>query len=436
MQAQSSFFIESRKFRIEFQHNCVVQYGQSNFILCVRLCRYERGQYLYFVVVKVMVENFELTNEQRRYFGLNPIESTWDRIQWLDTSYIFFDGNIIRKIIHYDPHPNFHRGYIERDYDLQTENREFIKPKTIKGKLKKLTSSNILTFKPINVSFAWQHRGVQVKCEANSIIIAKMSDREFDTFEKLESWIDGYTTSVSKNHFEQLEAIKQMTKPKKNNTYKQGDIFSYQMDYNKFYFGQIMLDLRKVLTCGKFPEEKILVQLGRFGMFGNPLIVRGFEFCSDSSKPDLDRLLQSQSTGCFYSIDYMIYNNICPIIGSYNIKEKDLLFPMTLWVDSEESEIIFQWGFIEKQLDYTILKPLIEKFDYELRHVGNTKYYSAIITPKISGYYMPTDLYHPNNNDLKKEVFKIMGISQDITYNNFAKNEGELIVDEIFERFN
>ena len=39
---------------------------------------------------------FELTNEQRKYLGLIPVEKNWDLVQ-LSDMYLYFDGNIIRK---------------------------------------------------------------------------------------------------------------------------------------------------------------------------------------------------------------------------------------------------------------------------------------------------------------------------------------------------
>ena len=382
------------------------------------------------------MENFELTNEQRKYFGLNIIEDTWKRVQWLDTSYIFFDGNIIRKIIHYSPHPNFHTGYIERDYDLHTQNCEFIKPKTIRGKLKKVTAANILAFKPINVSFEWTFGTVRVECLNNSIVIAKTFSSEcFDTFEKLEKWVEDFIKSVPKNHFEQLQIVKDMPKLKKNTSYKPGDIFCYEIEKNKFCFGQILLDLWKIKSCEKFSGEKILVQIGQMRLFGNPLIVRGFNFFSDNPKPNLDTLLQNDTSGGFYSIDYLIYDNSCPVIGNREIKEKDMVFPMVLCAESDEPEyVIFQWGFIEKQIKTAPLILLIEKANYKVGYAGNVIYHSAIVTPKDEGFYMETDLNHPINNELKKEVFKILGVPLDIPYNQFAKKENELTIEQIFER--
>ena len=379
------------------------------------------------------MECFELTNEQRKYFGLNPIEETWERVQWLTTSYIFFDGDVIRKIIHYAPHPNFHTGYIERDYDLQTHNREFIKPKTDKGKPKKVTASNILALKSSNVSFDWTCESVLVEFQANSITIAEsLPEERITSFEQLEKWVNDYLAAVPENHFEQLHLKKEALKPKKNISYREGDIFYYQIEKNKFCFGQVLLDLRKITGRGKFTEEKILTRIGRFGFLGNALIVRGFNLISDSHAPDLETILRSGSSGGFYSIDYMIYNNICPIIGNCRVEEKDMVFPMALCAEQNDGAfLIFQWGFIEKRVALAPLKRLIEKTNYTVVDAGNITYHAAIVTPEEGGAYMETDMNHPRNSKLKDGVFKILNIPPGITYNQCAKEENELPVEQI-----
>jgi hypothetical protein len=41
---------------------------------------------------------FELTNEQRKYLGLNPVEKNWEIVK-LNNYYLYFDGDTIRKKI-------------------------------------------------------------------------------------------------------------------------------------------------------------------------------------------------------------------------------------------------------------------------------------------------------------------------------------------------
>ena len=39
---------------------------------------------------------FELTNEQRKYLGLSPVNDTWELVYFAG-QYLYYDGNIIRK---------------------------------------------------------------------------------------------------------------------------------------------------------------------------------------------------------------------------------------------------------------------------------------------------------------------------------------------------
>ena len=40
---------------------------------------------------------FELTNEQRKYLGLEIVPKSWEKFQITEEVYVYFDGNIIRK---------------------------------------------------------------------------------------------------------------------------------------------------------------------------------------------------------------------------------------------------------------------------------------------------------------------------------------------------
>ena len=76
---------------------------------------------------------FELTNEQRKYLGLIPVEEDWELVK-LDYKYedIYFYGDIIRKKISLSEN-----SYYETELNEKTtENRTIILPKTARGKIK------------------------------------------------------------------------------------------------------------------------------------------------------------------------------------------------------------------------------------------------------------------------------------------------------------
>ena len=77
---------------------------------------------------------FQLSNEQRKYLGLVPVEEHWELVE-LAGSYVYFDGDVIRKKIKLED-----GGYYECELaEVTAENRTMLLPKTAKGKTKKLT---------------------------------------------------------------------------------------------------------------------------------------------------------------------------------------------------------------------------------------------------------------------------------------------------------
>ena len=38
---------------------------------------------------------FELTNEDRKYLGLEPVQDNWERVKLSDTTYLYFEGKSI-----------------------------------------------------------------------------------------------------------------------------------------------------------------------------------------------------------------------------------------------------------------------------------------------------------------------------------------------------
>ena len=77
----------------------------------------------------------ELTNEQRKYLGLIPVEEDWELVKLdykYEDIYFYFDGDIIRKKISLSEN-----SYYETELNEKTtENRTMILSKTARGKIK------------------------------------------------------------------------------------------------------------------------------------------------------------------------------------------------------------------------------------------------------------------------------------------------------------
>ncbi|MFN3641223.1 MAG: hypothetical protein ACK4UK_09905, partial [Flavobacterium sp.] len=92
-----------------------------------------------------------MTNEQRKYFGLEPILNHWDKVVLSGDTYrpesiLYFDKDTIKRHI-----VSTENEYFEKQYAELTKGRSILLPKTDKGKEKKLTASVLEQRQPTDV---------------------------------------------------------------------------------------------------------------------------------------------------------------------------------------------------------------------------------------------------------------------------------------------
>ncbi|MED5605691.1 hypothetical protein VYE96_10430 [Fusobacterium pseudoperiodonticum] len=95
---------------------------------------------------------FELTNEQRKYLGLIPVEEHWELVKFDNGIYYYFEDDIIRKEIKVSK--NY---YHEAELNEKTaENRTMILPKTKREKLKNLIIQQLNLFHLLELILLFQ----------------------------------------------------------------------------------------------------------------------------------------------------------------------------------------------------------------------------------------------------------------------------------------
>ena len=99
---------------------------------------------------------FELTNEQRKYLGLIPVEEHWELVKFDNGIYYYFEDDTIKKEIKVSK--NY---YHEAELNEKTaENRTMILPKTKRGKIKKFNYTATESFSPFGTYFTFSADGV------------------------------------------------------------------------------------------------------------------------------------------------------------------------------------------------------------------------------------------------------------------------------------
>ena len=156
-----------------------------------------------------------ITNEQRRYLGLEPIGSQWEVTDYINRQnndehvYLLFDGDIIRRKISITP-----SSYQEVQLQVQTaENHTLVLPKTKRGKPKILNFSAAQAMAGEGTYFyAW---GGGETCSVGIANYTTQQTYIHDDFqgkgslcESVQAWIQQWMADTSEQDMEEIERFK------------------------------------------------------------------------------------------------------------------------------------------------------------------------------------------------------------------------------------
>ena len=146
---------------------------------------------------------YELSNNQRQYFGLNPVDFNWERKVLNKKTTVYFNGNKIEKILDYS------YGYHEYDVDIETIEKQILLPKTSRGKSQTLTVPRILKIKGSAVEFSGSFLGGGIRVYDNKrnvcFIASYQGEGSIERFQDIDNWITNYTSNLPEDYFDWLD---------------------------------------------------------------------------------------------------------------------------------------------------------------------------------------------------------------------------------------
>jgi len=386
----------------------------------------------------------ELTNEQRKYFGLDPVINSWDKVQFKGDAYrpdsiLYFEGDTIKKqVISTD------KKYREIHFNEQTENRELILPKTKKGKPKKLTPSVLESKTPIGVCLKVDSRGDLLI--VNYTLLTTFYSRAWEyrrTDTDLEKMVTEFIENSPADHLIQIEKFRQTKR--KNVKYKSGDFFAYKLNRTEYGFGRILFDVNKARKKKLLPENHGLNLLA-----GPPLLIKLYAYKFDSKSVDIELLKNQKSLPSDYIMDNVIFYGDWEIIGNLPLEIEEIEFPISYGKRFGQTPNVFlQWGLIHKELP-------MKKFDKYI--TANTEknpygYYGIGVTPKFDTvdinetinnkgdfdftkgrhYKLDWDLRNPKNEKIRTEIMKEFGLDPTKNYEENCKITGTKNIIELID---
>ena len=373
---------------------------------------------------------FELSNEQRKYLGLTPVENNWELVKLFD-SYVYFDGNIIRKEITVNE-----QAYTERDLIEKTaENRTILLPKTEKGKPKKLNYTATQSFKGIGVYFSFSDSYVTISnyTTQTTYYSENFEDKKLDY---LKIWLGKWISETTKEDLEEIIAFKNADR--KHCKFKEGDFFAFKIDRRNYAFGIILIDVSQRTKTNNLKENK---NYGLTQLMGKALIVKLYHKISNNIDVDLNELSKTLALPSQAVMDNQFFYGEKFVIGHkpIEISEYDMLISYSKSISSNEKSLIYlQYGFIYKEMDISTFDKYLRIEDKSLyvgyhenpfRNEGigfglDIEKLEECIAAKSNQPYWDSnhrydikyDLRNPINLDIKREIFSAFGLDANKTY--------------------
>lgn len=284
-----------------------------------------------------------LTNEIRHYVGLEPLKEHWELTELRKGFWVCFDGEVIRKRISVS-----NASYTEADVEIVTRERQFVLPKTARGKEKKLNYTSVSGFKAEGVTFSTgiSERDsisyISAVNNRNSVSLPFFNYKQLKDKDEIVAWLKRLPEIVPADYERKLERLKYM----KNQQYKAtpGDIFRVELDLHTDGYVLVIGDLRRMQKDKLFGKESIWNSVMTM-----PLFVRPYLYRTTSRNPSLEEIIAAPlSEQTWIVMDDRFLRGAYEYVAHKTLTEDDVLFPMGYGQQArftgEEQHYKLTWG--------------------------------------------------------------------------------------------
>ena len=375
---------------------------------------------------------FELTNEQRKYLGLIPVEEHWELVKFDNGIYYYFEDDTIKKEIKVSK--NY---YHEAELNEKTaENRTMILPKTKRGKIKKFNYTATQSFSPFGTYFTFSTDGVIIAnyTTQRTYYSEIFSEKEKISLDDLKKWLDKWMKETTEEDLEEIEEFKNAKR--KHCKFNEGDFFAFKISRREWCFGRILMDVSKLRKDENFKKNK---NYGLAHLMGKPLIIKVYHKISDNKNIDLKELSKCLALPSQAIMDNIFYYGEAIILGNLPLKpeENDMFISVSESISGIDKNIAYlQYGLIYREIPLSDYEKLIKELKIgaqTLRREGigfviDTYKLKECIEAKSNSPFWEKykkrnvpDLKNPDHIELKRKIFKAFGLDADKTYEKNLK---------------
>lgn len=415
---------------------------------------------------------FDITNEERRYMGLNSLVDSLDISQfysitnlWHKRTSIFWFNDTIKKIIVEEKRVSDERVtyecITEYDTDLQTENREWLLPLTTRGKKKKVNVTNILAVNPFGCGFRFDLETFRDVSASMSIYNYRNKESiaigEGDKINKIRNNADFhgfmkyYMETCPPNYFDKIKALRE-NRPV-TIKYKTGDIFRIEVDRFHYSYGIITGQVKEILKWKELPEFHSLRTLMMV-----PIMVRFYDVCTSEdnlSVEDLEYMPLGRVEICgdndivwgVHKIighkelqkDELEFNLICTKIQRINVNSTvhtyDSLVANGSLEYPDSFKLYVEWGTATTILPYENISSKLREYlkEYHSPHGGVYTGINNIALMGENSNEYKFNLLNDVNKKMREELFRCLMLESDASFDDFAKKYDGMTKEELLK---
>ena len=377
---------------------------------------------------------FELTNKQRKYLGLIPVEEHWELVKFDNNVYYYFEDDIIKKEITVSK--NY---YHEAELSEKTaENRTMILPKTVRGKIKKFNYTATQSFSPFGTYFTFSTDGVIIAnyTTQRTYYSEIFSEKEKISLDNLKKWLDKWMKETTEEDLEEIEEFKNAKR--KHCKFNEGDFFAFKISRREWCFGRILMDVSKLRKDENFEKNK---NYGLAHLMGKPLIIKVYHKISDNKNVDLKELSECLALPSQAIMDNIFYYGEAIILGNLPLEDHeydDMLISVSESISYIDKDIAYlQYGLIYREIPLSDYQKLIKELKVDAQtfrregigFVIDTDNLKECIKAKSNSPCWEKhnkckvlDLKNPVHIELKRKIFKAFGLDADKTYKENLKS--------------
>ena len=264
---------------------------------------------------------FELTNDQRKCFGLRPVESHWVPIQPKPSPYdrhttiAYLDGTVLRKVI-------LTGGNLYKEYEICEQLSDdlcYLLPKTAKGKPVLLSSATLTKRTGLGMCLYWSRNNsgyatfdlysdVSQRCYyANNYEYV----RSYGAYD-FQAWVEAWCRETTEEDLADIARFAEL--PRIHVKFREGDVFRFKINRRLYGYGRILLDY-ELMRRKKEPFWNILA--------GKPLVVAVYRIATERDDVSVEELENLPSLPSSCMMDNRLYYGDFQIIGNLPVRESE-----------------------------------------------------------------------------------------------------------------